>query len=412
MTVSILTSYTVHVLVRCGNRFNYMRIGIDCRTILHPEAGEDRGIGHYTDQLVRHLIRLEVGSALWTESHEIVLFFDSRVGAIAEAQFGDNGVTVRRFPFIQYKMFLPVAYSHLLASAVIARERLDVFHAPSLHLPLSYFGACVVTAHDLAIYRHQELFPSGQFLSTRIVVPSTLRSARVIIAASNATRLEIMDLFDIEEEKIVVIPHGVDAFFLEEPSEEEQETILDSCGVTDPFFFSLGTLEPRKNFVRLVEAFDRAAPELADPIELVIAGREGFEAKKVLRAIASAKHRDRIRWIGYVQPHVERALLARCTAFVYPSLHEGFGMPLLHAAAQGALLIASRVGGIPEIANDAALYIEDPLDTAEIVRRLTQVSSVTNTERDQLRERAKARARTFSWHDTAAKTAQVYSRVV
>lgn len=388
-----------------------MRIGIDCRAILHPEAGEDRGIGHYTDQLVRHLIRLNDGPTPWTSGHELVLFFDSRVGRVAKAQFGGRGVFIRHFPFIQYKTLLPVAYSHLLVSAVIAREHLDVFHAPSPTLPLSYFGTSVVTVHDLAIYRHPALFPSGQFLSTRVVVPASLRSAKAVIAPSQATRLEIMDFFDIEEQKIFVIPHGVDAFFLESPSEEEENAILDSCGVADPFFFSLGTLEPRKNFIRLIEAFDRAVPEFSDPIELVIAGREGFEAKKVLRAIASAKHKDRIRWIGYVQPHVERALLARCSAFVYPSLHEGFGTPLLHAAAQGALLVASRVGGIPEMANDAAIYIDDPFDTAEIARRLVAVSSVTNEERERLREVMKSRAHQYSWHDTAAKTAQVYANV-
>lgn len=385
-----------------------MKIGIDCRTILHPETGEDRGIGHYTDQLVRHLIRPDARKELLGGGKRFVLFFDSRAAKAAGAHFNKEYVSVRKFPFIQYKALMPVAYSHFLATAMISHEDLDIFHAPVPHIPLSYRGPAVVTVHDLAIYKRPDLFPPGQFFSTQVVVPRTLKLARRIISVSEATRADLIDLFSIPEEKIKVIPNGLDPFFRERPSQEEQEAILGSYGITSPFLFSLGTLEPRKNFVNLIRAFELAADKLEEMI-LVIAGREGYRSKDVHKAIARSKFRERIRWIGYVQPHLERSLLSKCHVFIYPSLHEGFGTPVLTALSQGANVITTKRDGVREITGDAGWYLEDPTNPDEMAECIINVSSAADAERGRRSRDGIQKAREYSWDTTARNTQQVYA---
>ena len=128
-----------------------MRIGIDCRTILNPEKGEVAGIGHYTYQLVRHLLKID-------KKNQYVLFFDRSIKKKKIKKFKKKNTSIKYFPFSQYSKFLPIIYSQFLVTASIAREKLDVFHSPICYLPKSYKGSTVVTLHDLAVFKNPRWF--------------------------------------------------------------------------------------------------------------------------------------------------------------------------------------------------------------------------------------------------------------
>ena len=168
-----------------------MRIGIDCRTILNPDGGELAGTGHYIYYLVKYLLSLD-------QDNEYVLFFDSRFKNLGE--FSGKNVKIRTFPFYQYKQYLPVAYSQMLVSAFLAKERLDLFHSPANIVPFFYLFPSVVTIHDLAIYKYPEFFSSGnitrQAFATKVLIPSTISRAKRIIAVSQNTKNDIIDLLE------------------------------------------------------------------------------------------------------------------------------------------------------------------------------------------------------------------------
>ncbi|HLD31078.1 MAG TPA: glycosyltransferase, partial [Patescibacteria group bacterium] len=239
-----------------------MKIGIDCRTILNPGFGENAGIGHYTYYLVNKLLELD-------KENQYILFFDNLLSKDAvEKMIGDKkNVEIRFFPFHKYKHYLPFVFSHILISAALEKEKLDLFHSPTGSLPLSYKGKSIVTVHDLAIYQHPEWFPSnflvGQKFSTKTIVPKSLKKAKKIIAVSRCTKRDIQKNFKTKGDKIKVIYEGVE--FRDLPAKDG-----DTCGVVskicfddlkakyglkDNYLFFLGTIEPRKNIEGIIKAF-------------------------------------------------------------------------------------------------------------------------------------------------------------
>lgn len=375
-----------------------MRIGIDCRTILSPGRGEQAGIGHYTTNLVRHLLKHD-------KRNEYVLFFDSRAGRDLAESFEQANVTVTFFPFSQYRRFLPLAYSHLLTTAALLRHRLDLYHAPATSLPLSYRGRSIITVHDLGIYRHPKLFPGRQFLSTKLVVPRSIRRAAKIIAVSEATQRDLRQLFRISQQRIKVIYEG---FVRERPSKSVVD-VRAKYGLKRYVCF-VGTLEPRKNLIRLIDGFASVAnlPSLKG-VDLVLAGAPGWRYDSVLKAIAKSKAKSRIRYLGYL-PHQDKLqLIAGAEAFVFPSLYEGFGLPVLEAMSLGTPVITSRVSSLPEVAGTAAVFV-NPLRFKEIGLAMAKVVGSPSL-RKRLASDGQRRAALFTWDATARETLRVYREV-
>lgn len=380
-----------------------MRIGIDCRTILNPDKGEAAGVGHYTYQLVRHL------SEHAPKDAEFVFFFDEKVADAKLEKFKKEGIEAKFFPFIQYKTFLPLAYSHFLVTAFLRRENLDLLHSPIPHLPLSYNNPAVVTVHDLAIYKYPKLFPSGQQVSTKVVVPRTLKKAKKIVAVSQATKNDIIELFDIPEDKIEVIYNGLDKRFFERASEKEIEEIKARYNIKKRYILFIGTLEPRKNIERLVEAFNRVRAKKTD-WQLVVAGREGWSAEKIYEKAMSSPYRKDIIFTGYIAADDVNPLLSGAEIFVSPSIYEGFGMPVTEALAQGLPVITSKYGSLPEVAGKAAILI-DPYEVTDIAGAINLLIE-DKKFRDEIREIGFKQAQKYSWEKCARDTLKVYQQAL
>lgn len=387
-----------------------VRIGIDCRKILNPEAGEVGGVAHYTHYLVRELLKLD-------HENEYVLFFDNRI--LSTQPYKQKNVTIRQFPFYQYKRYLPIAYSHMLISAFITREKLDIFHDPATILPYLYRGRSVITVHDFAIYEHPDWFPSKylsrQQLSTRMLVPQSIRAAAHIIAISEHTKKDLFKHFRVKPERVSVIPLGVAQ---ETGQVEAVSEVKKKFQIPKAYFLFLGTIEPRKNIEGLVRAFQAAFSKLQSTKTLVVAGGRGWNNAPIFKAIAAANKslepwdndHPPVRFLGPVTHEHKLALISGTTAFVWPSFYEGFGLPVLEAMSLGAPVLTSNTTSLPEVAGDAALLV-DPKDERAIGEGLLRLDCDAEL-RASLAERGKTRAAGFSWKTTAEKTLEVYQRVV
>lgn len=401
-----------------------MRIGIDCRKILHPGFGEKAGVGHYTYYLVKNLLRID-------KKNSYVLFFDSLLYEPAAKELvGDNrNAELKFFPFHQYKKYLPFAYSHLLTVSFIVREKLDVFHATANILPMQYKGKSVVTVHDLAIYKHPEWFPKkilSRQVSTKLLVPKSLKMAERIIAVSKSTKKDIKELFNIPDQKIKVIYEGVDIKDWPESRKlvcgiEEitcREELFKRYDISKKYILYIGTIEPRKNLEILVGAFGSLMfqnKKLAqERYQLIIAGARGWKFKKVFDAISKVNKElqkkyqggEFVKYLGYVSHADKLALLQNSTCFAFPSLYEGFGLPVLEAMSFGAPVLTSRVSSLPEVVGDAGILI-NPNEARDIRTGLERILSDKDL-RDELSSKAENRAKEFSWEKTARETLEVY----
>ena len=184
-----------------------MKIGIDCRTILNPSLEERTGIAHYTYYLVKNLLAID-------KINKYVLFFPSltQPAVVAELVGNSPNVKVKFFPIYRYRRFLPLTYSQLLISAVFESEKLDILHLTSDTLPYVYRGKSVLTCHDLAIFKNPEWFPSkfisNQLFYTKVLYPASVKKADKIIAVSQHTKKDLVEIFKAPAEKIKVIYEG------------------------------------------------------------------------------------------------------------------------------------------------------------------------------------------------------------
>src|SRR5581483_5799930 len=261
----------------------------------------------------------------------------------------------------------------------LARDRqLDVLHCPTFRGPLGEPGCpLVVTFHDLAVLRHPETFNLWTRLYSRLCVSRVARAARLLIAVSEHTKRDVVELLGVPEERIRVVPNGVADAFTPEGSAEAGDYVL-----------AVGTIEPRKNLGRLAEATRRLG------VELRVVGAPGWGRVELGPGV---------RRLGRV-PDDELARLyrgARCLA--YPSLYEGFGIPNVEAMASGTPVVTSGGGATEEISGGAAVLV-DPLDPASIAAGIEEASA----RREELVRAGLQRARDFGWDEVARRTAEVY----
>lgn len=292
-------------------------------------------------------------------------------------------------------------------------DRFDLFHSTNYRMPDVLAGERpanlrhVVTVYDLSIWMHPEFF-TREALSYFQDVPETLKRADHLITISRAVREDLIRVFRIPEERTSMVYPGLDKSRFR-PGEAGEGIILHQYRLRKPYVLFVGTLEPRKNVVRLVEAFHLIAPRNPD-LTLVLAGQKGGLSGPIFQRIRDLGLENRVIHLGYAKAADLPALYVGASLFVYPSLYEGFGMPILEAMACDCPVIASSTSSLPEVAGDAALLV-DPEKTDELAAAMEEV--VTKPELSQrLREKGFLRASRFSWEEAARQTLDVYHRVI
>jgi glycosyltransferase involved in cell wall biosynthesis len=280
----------------------------------------------------------------------------------------------------------------------------DVVHAtnPAAVPPVRDGQRLVVTAHDLAFLRFPELVPRRWLWLDRAGLRATVKRAHAIVVPSRSTADDLLSRASIDAARVHVTPLAPSLA----GSEEDPAEALRRLGVTSPYLLSVGTVEPRKNLLRLVRAYRQVAPEV--PHALVLTGPPGWQSAELEAELARTGPGTIVR-TGYVSDRDLDALYRGADVFAYPSLYEGFGLPVVEAMARGVATITSNTSSLPEVAGEAALLV-DPEDVGEIADALARVLNDPVLAED-LRRRGRERAAMFSWAATARATLDVYRHV-
>jgi len=392
-----------------------MRIGIDCRTILNPEKGEGAGIGHYIYQLVRHLLKID-------KENSYYLFFDRSVQKKRLDKFKQKNVFIRFFPFQQYKKLMPNRYQHHLTNAIFEREKLDILHFPHLFPGCYYQGPSVVTIHDLTPYKLPDFSPEKDSQFLKKIIPDFLKKTNKIIAVSKATADDIKNIFVLDKRKVEVIYNGVDQRFFKNRTKKDVLKIKKKLGISKKYLLFLGTVEPRKNIIRIIESYERLRQGIGyhyslssgkkdfSKYQLILAGAKGFRFKDIEKRISVSKYKKDIILPGYVDSEDLGPLFEGAEMFVFPSLYEGFGLPILEAMAKKIPVITSNISSMPEISQKAALLVA-PNNVAEITRAIFKIL-IDNKIKEGLQKRGITVAKKYSWEKCAKKTLAIYKKSI
>jgi glycosyltransferase involved in cell wall biosynthesis len=356
-------------------------LAVDGSGLARPWAG----VGTYTVEVLRALAAERPGSRF-------------TVYTLAEPPFESPAVAFHRPPAA------PLLGRHLLWPARLRRLRAHLYFGPAGLLPLGDVGMpAVVTAHDMAIYRHPEWFPGGQALSVRLVVPRSLRRARAIVAVSACTARDVTDLFGIEPGRVEVVPEGVARRF--QPLKgDELEAVRRRHRLPPRFLLFVSTIEPRKNLPTLLEAWDR----MRDRPPLVVVGSWGWRYEAVRERMEQLG--PDLRLLGPMPPDDLPALYNLATCLAHPAWYEGFGLTPLEAMACGAPVVASSASSLPEVVGDAGLLV-DPADVGGWTGALERVCGDPDLAAT-LRRRGVLRAAEFGWDRAAQRTWRVFDRVI
>ncbi|MBN1310614.1 MAG: glycosyltransferase family 4 protein [Anaerolineae bacterium] len=285
---------------------------------------------------------------------------------------------------------------------------ISLLHAPDFTLPPTRQGTrTLLTVHDLSFIRAPETSTPALRAYLNAVVPRSVARADHIIAVSAATQQDLITLYGTPADKISILHNGVDSHFRRVDDQEALQAIRNRYKLGDaPYILAVGTIQPRKNYERLVEAF--RCLERSD-VRLVIAGGKGWLASPLYRCIEALHMQDRVKLIGFVDDGDLPALYSGARVFAFPSLYEGFGIPPLEAMACGVPVVTSNTSSLPEVVGDAALCI-DPYNVDELAEALRTTLS-DETIRQVLITKGYTRIRQFTWQATARQLRKLYAKL-
>jgi glycosyltransferase involved in cell wall biosynthesis len=375
-----------------------VRITID----LSAAARRHAGLGRYAQELTAALLALPSGDAYYALVHS--------VGPAERLPPPLDTLPMRRIPLDAKPWRLGVllaSFARLPLDHVVGP--CDLFHATEHLLPPLHRARSVLTVHDL-IFRFfpEHHLPLNRWYLT-LMMPRFLRAADAIIAVSEQTRRDLSALYGVAPERVWVIPEGVNPRFRPPDHPAAVTALRERLGLPERFILYLGTIEPRKNLLTLLEAY-RALVAAGETADLVIAGRRGWLFAPVFARVRELGLEQRVHFTGWIAEEDLPLLLAAARVFAFPSEYEGFGLPPLEAMAVGTPVVAANAAALPEVVGDAGLLVP-PRDVAALVAALQRVLSDAELART-LRARGLARARRFSWEKAALETLAVYRAVV
>jgi len=369
-----------------------MRVGID----VHAAEQEGSGNCTYIRGLVRALTAID-------EKNDYFLYaVDERHPFYAGLPQRTN-IRIRnigaRNPFLRIPFFLAAASIH---------DKLDILHVQYIAPPI-HRGRLTATIHDLGFLRVPSSFSRFFVQRSKILIRGTARRADRIIVGSEYSRQDIVTTYGLPPNRVTVLPYGVDPVFYEAQLPSETELIRRRFGLRFPYILCVGRLNPRKNLPALARAFARFKTIGDRPHQLVIVGKEDFETTRTMEAVRAAGGQD-IILTGYVPEADLPALIRGAEIFVYPSLFEGVGLPVMEAMAAGVPVITSATSSMPEIAGSAARLV-DPTNEDEITAALAALAD-NPALREKMSVQGRNRAREFSWEAAARRTLEIYTDVL
>jgi glycosyltransferase involved in cell wall biosynthesis len=363
-----------------------MRIGIDVRSTLKKRTG----IGYYTLDLIGSIAKIDSKNSYFLYSYIRPFDIKRRLPSLPAANFRHRVDRLRYRP------------------GSTMRD-MDIFHTSSYDVRIPGRAKLVTTVHDIVPLIFPQGYSDDHLMGLEKVLERVLDESAVVIADSLNTRKDLEARFPGSGARIEVVYPGRDDSFSPVDKEKAAAVIRKKYSINGEFILYVGGMDPRKNVPRLIEAFRILKKDGNIPHRLVVLGRKGAGTDQAMElARVSGVDKDMI-FPGYVDRNDINLFYSACGAFVYPSLYEGFGLPILEAFSSGAPVVTSSTSSCAEIASDAALTV-DPEDVEAIARALQKIISDKDLAND-LKARGIARARDFSWHDSAARMLELFRTV-
>ena len=374
-----------------------MLIGLDAIPLTEPRAG----VGHYTYELARALAEASPGD-------EFELIYPSSYPAVNLEE------RERLPPNLKEARVRVGAFGRRWWSAGLprhaARRGVGLYHGTNYEVPLWGGTTRVVTVHDLSLFTHPETHERRRVWRARRRLPLMTRAAAAVVTPTEAVRRELCEWLRVSPSKVFAVHEAARECF-RPMSKEEAAGVLQGLGAGGEFLLAVGTIEPRKNLSTLVRAFEEVLRERpSSNLRLVVAGGRGWLSGPLFESLERSPARGRVLLTGYVSDGQLRALYSSCTAFVYPSLYEGFGLPPLEAMGCGAPVVAGHTPAVAEVSGGAARLF-DPRDHTQLARALLELLD-DEAARRALSEAGLRRAAQFSWARTARATLDVYAEAV
>jgi glycosyltransferase involved in cell wall biosynthesis len=366
-------------------------VGIDGTPLL----GERSGVGNYTGRLLAALLE--------TNPEWRFLLYSNRPFTALEP--GLEGLE-------QIPGYLPQSrwlWMQMMLPRVVARSQPDLCHFTNALAPLWLNRPYVLSIYDATLFLYSRYHPRTRLLAIRLLLPMAARRASAVITISDSARQDLLQVLKIPPEKIHVVYGAAPQHFRQVTNAGQLASLRQKYGLPEQFLLYVGTLEPRKNLTRLVQAFSRLK-EQGHAHKLVLAGPWGWSMNGFHQQIEELNLADRVQLLGYIPDEDLPGLYSLATAFVFPSLYEGFGLPPLEAMACGTPVLSSRNSSLAEICGDAA-YLVDPRDVENLAEGLRRVVADADL-RAQLSESGRRRAQEFSWERAARETVAVYEGVL
>ena len=375
-----------------------MKIAIDVRTVLPNRSG----VGNYVLHLIQNLRQVDPESTYYFLAQKKNI---SLLGHLAREQ--NPFLTL----FSHENHPLGDIWEHFILPLQLMKKEIDVFHGPASLIPFrKNHYKLVVTIHDLVAFLFPETIPLKYGAYMRYLLRQAVKKADKIIAVSYHTQQDLVKIMKVPPEKIVVIHEAPSPIFRPVNPKEIWPCLKTRYGVDRKFIYHLGNIEPRKNLIVLLEAFTLVCRELGDEYQLVVSGQKGWLIRSLSQFLKNYPVRDQVLFTGYVPMEDLPFFMNGADLFVFPSLYEGFGLPVLEAMSCGTPVISSNRSSIPEIVGSAAILI-DPTDIQDLAGKM--IALLKNPEEHKrLSLAGLEQSARFSWLEAARKTLDVYRAVI
>lgn len=373
-----------------------MNIGIDARALTKNKAG----IGTYTYKIIEYLNKYD-------KKNKYILFSNKEV--VIDFELNENwDIYIKDSKIGTYWVYFKLP-------KILKENNIDIFWGTQHCVPkrnkftknIKY----ILTIHDIAIKKLKKVGSLYNTIIQKLILKKSCKNANKIIAVSKSTKKDLIDILKINEEKIQVIYEGIEQDGNKNKLNQEQENeIIKKYGVEkNKYIFFLSTIEPRKNLITAVKAFD-LLKQREKNLKFVISGGQGWKCKKTLDRIYNSKFKKDIILTGYISNEEKEAFFKNTIAFVYPSLYEGFGIPILEAMKNGAIVITSNNSSLPEVGGKSAFYLNNVHDETELSRLIEKCLNLSDQERKEIIEEGYQNVKKFTWEKCAKETLEQFNQ--
>lgn len=372
-----------------------MKIGIDGR----PLTEKRTGIGTYTYEIIKKLNELDLKNEYYIYSNkEVYLDFELN----------------NNWKICKYSSKIGTFGLYFKLPVRLKKDNIDTFWGTQHCLPKrnKYTKSVnyILTIHDIALEKFKNIGSVYNTLIQKLILKKSCENANKIITVSMATKRDLIEILSIDSNKIDTVYCGINKRKEIQLSTEDRNKIEKKYKINEKtdFIFFLSTIEPRKNLDTAIKAFELYKTENDADLKFIISGGLGWKCKKILKTIENSKYKEDIIRTGYITKEEKEYFFKNCKAFVYPSLYEGFGIPILEAMQNGAIVITSNISSLPEVGGDVPLYLNNMYDEKELAMLLKQALSLRKDEKETIVKNGYEQIKKFSWVECATKILELF----